>query len=131
MRQSSLQCFVSVLVPIVFLFSGCAKPTGSVTGTVTLDGEVYNKSAIMLVDTSTGQAGGMDINEDGSFDIQELPLGTYTAYLAPKSLPADAEAAPVKIDQQVPGKYWGESTSDIKIEVKAGINEADVPLKTE
>ncbi len=115
--------------------SGCtpANPVGTVKGTATLKGKPYNDAAIMFVSLEKGLGSGGDLQADGSFSLTEpLPVGPYTVYFAPKSVSAeDASAAPVpmQVDKSVPGKYWSESSSDLKVEVKKGENIIPIDIK--
>ena len=126
---------VTVLSTCSLLLSGCApaNPVGSVKGTASLKGKPYSDAAVMFISLEKGFASGGDIQADGSFTLAEpLPVGSYTVYLAPKSIPVeDATAAPVPMqaDKSVPSKYWNESTSDIKVDVKEGENNIPIDLK--
>jgi hypothetical protein len=112
---------------------GCSKsaPTGTVKGKVTLDDEPYSNAAVMIVSMETGQGGTADIQSDGTFTLAEpIPVGSYTAYLAPKASENETqEAQAVTIDTSVPDKYWSEM-SDIKVDVAEGENDVTVPLKS-
>lgn len=112
---------------------GCSseKPTGTVQGTVTLDGAPYADAAVVFLSLATGQGASADIQSGGSFQLSDpLPLGTYTVYLAPKAVAESDQPAPVTIDQTVPEKYWNEAASDIKVDVQQGPNTVTVELKS-
>lgn len=123
-----LACFVSVL------FVGCGESvsTGTVRGKVTLDGAPYADAAVVLVSPETGQAATADIQPDGTFTIETpLPVGSYVAFLAPKSAGSEAagdEPVEVSIDTSVPDKYWSEATSDIEVQITEGENDVTVSL---
>ncbi|WP_148080512.1 peptidase associated/transthyretin-like domain-containing protein [Roseimaritima ulvae] len=124
----------TILLPLAML-TGCSPsiPEATLSGNVTLNGKPYSDSAVMLIDLNSGQAGGTDIQPDGSFAIADpLPLGTYNVYLAPKAL-SEAEAAsaaPITIDTSVPDKYWSEHSTDITVTIEEGENTATIELKS-
>lgn len=111
---------------------GDARPTGTVSGKVTLDGSTYSDASVVFLGVESGQASSANIESDGTFRLPDpLPVGEYVVYLAPKAAedPA-AEPAPVTIDQSVPEKYWNEADSDIHVDIQEGKNEVAVELKT-
>ncbi len=119
----------------VAVVAGCSPsvPMGTVSGTVTLNGQPYDDAAVMLLDLDSGQAAGADIQPGGSFKIADpLPVGTYKVYLAPPSqTEEEAEMAkPITIDTSVPDKYWNEASTDVTITVEEGENTAVVELKS-
>ena len=126
---------LTALFGCIAIVSGCtpANPVGTVKGTASLKGKPYNDAAVMFVSLEKGLGSGGDLQPDGSFALTEpLPVGPYTVYLAPKSVaPQDASAAPVPMqsDKSVSSKYWSESSSDIKVEVKEGENVFPIVLK--
>lgn len=87
----------------------------------------------MFVSLENGQGSGSDLQADGSFQLPDpLPVGSYTVYFAPKSIAVeDATAVPIpmQMDRSVPQKYWSESSSDIKVDVKEGENVVPVEAK--
>jgi len=127
-RFLPLVIICATLLPVVM--TGCGgPPMGTVSGTVTINDKPYSASDVMFLDLKTGQAASGEVQPDGTFTLsQELPLGAYTVYLAPKAVPEAADPAPVKIDTSIPDKYWNEASSDIKVEVKEGPNQVQVAL---
>jgi hypothetical protein len=132
-KKRSLRFLASswLCLPIL-LATGCSSdpPSGTVTGKVIFNGQPYDDAAVMMIDKTTGQAVGTDINSGGEFAIERPVLvGTYSVYLAPKSVPL-SEAAPeaVKVDESVPQKYWSESTTDIEKKVVEGENMLTIEL---
>jgi hypothetical protein len=120
------------LVPVALIGCSSEKPLGKVQGSVTLDGAPYADAAVVFLSMDTGQGASGDIQSGGSFQLSEpLPLGSYTVYLAPKTVAESDQPTPVTIDQKVPEKYWNEAASDIKIEIQEGANTVNVELKTE
>ncbi|HPZ84199.1 MAG TPA: carboxypeptidase regulatory-like domain-containing protein [Thermogutta sp.] len=124
-----------IALSVILVLPGCTgrktKPKGSVEGKVTFNGHPYTEASVVFFNQETGQGSSANIQPDGSFRLPErIEVGTYIVYLAPKMEedPA-AEPKPVSIDKTVPEKYWSESTSDIRVEVKTGSNQFNIDLK--
>ncbi|WP_166827524.1 carboxypeptidase regulatory-like domain-containing protein [Thalassoroseus pseudoceratinae] len=119
------------------VISGCSSgpATGTVEGTVTLDGEPYEKGIVNLIDLQTGQAGNAEISTGGKFSISEpIQVGTYSVFVTPVAPPMPTDGSPpppVVVDQSIPDKYRNESMTDIKVEVKEGSNTVAVEMKSE
>lgn len=127
---------LAMLCGSVVMACGCSNkpPTGTVTGTVTFEGEPYSNAGIMFLSLETGNGSGSKINPDGSYALADpIPVGTYSVYLAPKE---DEEGptsidqpVPVYMDKTIPAEYWSESTTKIKFDVKEGPNVFPVDIK--
>ncbi len=119
---------MALLLPLLV---GCSQEEakGTVKGTVQYNGKPYTAAAVCFLDLQSGMAASANIEDDGTFQLEPLPLGNYKVYLAPKIGDPLAEAKPVQIDNSIPSKYWNESTTDISHEVTAGINEVTIDLK--
>lgn len=136
-RVLTIERFTRHSILVIFLVGmtslGCGKsvPTGTVQGKVTLNGQPYDNAVVAFMCLDTGYVALADIQSEGAFVIAEpVPVGNYTVYLAPKADPGGGdEPRPVTIDQSIPDKYWNESSSDIKIDVKEGENDVAVELK--
>ena len=132
-KNRLLSSTVVVLSVLSVVFVGCGKsdPTGTVHGNVTLNGEPYSDAAVAFTSLDTGRGGIAQIQDDGSFRIETpLLVGTYKVYLEPKALEVEetAQPQPIRMSDEIPAKYWDESSSDISIEVVEGDNEVTVPL---
>lgn len=122
---------------VVLLSVGCSsgeppKPSGTVSGTVALNGQPYTDAAVVFFSLQTGQAASANIGEDGKYRIlNPLWVGTYQVYLAPKLEEnlEQAEAKPVYMDQSIPEKYYNETTTDIICTLIEGQNSFAVELK--
>lgn len=134
MSQMNRYGTITLLILVSVFLIGCGrrgKPTGTVSGTVTFDGKPYTDASVIFFSPATGQGGSANINPDGTFQLPKpIEVGEYIVYLAPRleENPA-AEPKPVSIDSTVPEKYWSESTSDIRCEIKAGANQVPVELR--
>lgn len=131
-RRRTLEC---LLLTVSVWGVGCgdaAIPTGSVSGTLEANGEPKGDVQLILLSLETGQGGSADVSPDGSFDFpQEIQVGNYVAYLAPKAAEpsADGQPASVSMDTKIPDKYWNESTSDLSVEVKEGENKVGLVIE--
>lgn len=117
----------------VVLASGCSNepPKGTVSGTVTFEGKPYSNAGVMFISLETGNGSGGDIKPDGSYALADpIPVGTYSVYFAPKAveLAPGAQPPPAYMDKTIPEKYWGEGSTDIKIDVKEGPNVVPIDI---
>lgn len=119
---------IALMLPLLV---GCSQEEqmGTVKGKVEYNGKPYTAAAVCFLDLTSGMASSGNIEDDGTFELEPLPLGNYKVYLAPKIGDPLAEAKPVQIDNSIPSKYWNESTTDISHEVTAGVNEVTIELK--
>ncbi len=112
--------------------AGCTKsePMGTVQGKVTLAGQPFSNARLNFISKATGVATAADIESDGSYKLASpLKVGSYTVFLAPKTVAdPDHPNAGTGPDPNVPQAYWNESTSPVKVEVKAGPN--DIPIES-
>ena len=127
-KQTSMILFALLLCVAI---TGCGgEPAGTVSGTVTLDGETYSEGALIFI--SGGQGGSVNINADGTFALVDpIPVGTYTVYAAPTIETAEELAASDEGDQPAMVSAAGDSavvesqrseSSDQKVEVAEGEN---------
>ena len=134
-RPPLLQVFLASLMSVFLVGCGSdANPTGSVSGTVTLDEAPFSgDSSVVLMCLDTGQAGSADIQSDGTFRLEKrLPVGTYVAFISPKSSSAEAmgdQPVEATVDEAVPKKYRSETTTDVKIDIVEGKNDVVVAMK--
>ncbi|MEZ6055530.1 MAG: hypothetical protein R3C01_02380 [Planctomycetaceae bacterium] len=127
-----------LLAMVMLSISGCgggaeSVPMGTAKGTVTLDDKPYDGAQLIFFNLKKGSASEATIKADGSYELgNEVPAGDYVVYLAPKSaVVSDADMGAgmggVKQDQTVNAKYWNETTTDINVTLKEGMN--DIPVK--
>lgn len=138
-RTAWLTCFGTLV-----LVAGCdsAEPTGTVSGTVSVDGKAFSNAAVVFFNTVSGQGGTANIEKDGRYAISNpLPTGEYVVYMAPRIAEVDVSGQAVSepgtegpiamtADRAVPDKYWNEASSDIRATVNAGANEVPVDLSS-
>lgn len=123
----------TVVVVLLGMLAGCTKsePMGMVQGKVTLNGQPFSNARLNFISSTTGMASAADIESDGSFKVATpMKAGTYTVFLAPKSeADPDHPTAGTGPDPKVPQAYWNQSSSPIKVEIKAGPNDIPIDLK--
>jgi hypothetical protein len=124
----------AIAVATLLWIAGCERgpPTGTVSGSVDFAGKRYGDAAVVLMSLKTGGGGTCDLSADGRFELPKpLVVGEYAVYLAPKvaAVAGDAPPAAVTIDKRIPGKYWSESSTDVKVVVKPGPNEFAIELR--
>lgn len=132
----SRSCFVGLSLAALVV-TGCGEapdPTGTVSGTVTLNGQPFDGEVmVMLLDTSTGQGSSGEVGPGGAYTLPDpLPLGTYKVYITPTPPPEPTDGSPpppLKMDPRIPDKYLNEISSDISANVLEGENTVPVDLK--
>jgi hypothetical protein len=133
------------LIWVLLLLSGAAAggcgsggpPHGTVTGTVSLDGQPVPGGMIMFIpDAASGTSGPAaqaQIGSDGRFELagsggrKEVLVGTYLVTVTGTQISSDSEGQagmPVKL----PERYQYEQSSGIKKEVVEGPNAIDIEL---
>ena len=121
------------------LLAGCgggseAEPTGTVSGTVTFNGQPWTTGRVNFVSESTGSSGAGDLQENGSYRIErELPAGDYKVYLSDPGLgdqPPSEDGNPElgTALEALPEKYRSEATTDLTAKIVEGDNTFDFPL---
>lgn len=135
MNSHGLNSSFPLVVILSFgLLAGCggeSVPTGTVEGTLKVDGKPYSDASIVFMSPENGHAASTVPQADGSFEIVDpLPTGEYVIYLAPKPVEAQSEAGvqPVTIDQTVPEQFWNETSTTLKATINEGANTVPVNI---
>jgi len=144
MSRPVFETVVAALLPLFFL-AGCGagsddhRPTATLSGVVTLDGNPLPAGSIQFTSTRTGETAYANLSSDGRYLI-EMPavdVGTeYDVTIGPpieEDLDATAleENPPEKIRQLIPRKYSARTTSGLKVTIaNAGANEFDFDLQS-
>lgn len=118
---------------------GCGSAsTGTVTGTVTLDGAPVKAGMIVFI-AADGIPRHGDIQPDGSYRVDNVPVGDAIVVINPP--PVEDPNRHMRIKEQkdappvtppappFPTKYWDMSTSDLRCPVKAGNNVYEAAMK--
>ena len=75
-----------------FFLSGCAKPTGNLSGKVSYKGTALKGGNVALVNTEGKTVAASSIEEDGSYSIANVVVGEYTVCVETTSLKPRADA---------------------------------------
>ena len=118
--------------------SGNKTPVGTVSGKVTFNGMPVTEGFVTFVRQGGGGSGAGTIGSDGSYSATGvdggIPTGEYTVVVMPPEVQKDlgpntAPAVVRKEMKDIPQKYRGEATSDLKTSIKEGSNEYNVDMK--
>ena len=128
------------LLLAVVVFLGCSGPNAaSVSGNVTLDGEPLTTGMVgFYPEGGNGAPANGQIDSNGNYSLSTgtdvgLAPGKYTAIVVATKDPPQpydktgAEIPPIPI---TPAKYGSTTTSDLRVEVKAGKNTVPLALKS-
>lgn len=110
---------------------GSAEPTGSVSGTVTLDGQPLAAGEVTL-SSPKGFAASAEV-KSGSFTFDgEVPLGKYTFTVGPPPLteaPGEGGDSAKLESANIPDGYSDETQSDLVHEITEGDNTVKLEMK--
>ena len=131
---------------------GYSGPTGTVSGTVTLNGEPVPAGCGVAFISDEGHTASGTVAAGGSYQLSaggegnEVPAANYRVCITP---PAQADASGADYDKMmeaesaegapeeateaavevIPAKYQTTTTSELSFQVKAGSNTIDIPLE--
>lgn len=126
---------------LVLVLPGCGGGSGSVTGKVTANGKPVTAASIVFKGP-TGLTSQTQVQKDGTYKMENAPIGDVTITVANATEVADAgpalspeefakkgAAGVPKMGTQVPPKYGDEKTSGLKTTIKSGSQTYDIDLK--
>lgn len=116
---------------LLLCVAGCGaqgKPTGTLSGTVTLDSQPVTAGEVHLFSSEKGAGARATLDPGGKFAVTEpLDTGTYKVYITAPAVMAtggpDGSPPPVTAKLAIPAKYLQLETTDLSVEVKEGDNE--------
>jgi len=136
--QSMPASIVICLLASLFIASGCGKakappvPTGTLNGSVTFQGQPVEGS-ISIYSRDIGHGGRADFASNGSYRLENLPLGTYEISIRPPAPPTPAEisvdAQPELDPADIPRRYRSPQASKLIVEIQKGENEFSLDMK--
>ena len=132
-RSALLVC---VSVALALSVTGCFRgpKLGTVTGTVTLDGEPLENAEVVFQPTG-GSPSVATTDSAGQYELEytkDKPgavVGTHIVRITTQTTSIDESGNEVQIPQRVPERY--NYRSELFREVKPGENKIDFPLETE
>ena len=121
--------------------SGCGGGGGTVSGTVTLDGNPLRLGVVTFHPVAGGPAAIGPVTKDGTFELTigndvTIPPGDYLVTVdagepTPYEMPVGAAPKPPPPPKRItPDKYANKDTTDLKVTVKAGSNKIPLDLKS-
>jgi hypothetical protein len=142
-RLRALTAFA--IVASMAILSGCAKPFGSVTGTVTLGGAPLSAGVVSFL-AKDGTVVSANVDANGTYRVDDVPVGLarVTVYTAsnldhvamgevlknqgrdPAKFKAMPKSGPPPV--AVPQKYSTPETSGLTVAVGKGEMKYDIPL---
>ena len=134
---------ISLLLSVVSLsvtVAGCGGkrttlPTGTVSGTITFNGEPVSEGFVNFISTETGQGETVALGSGGEFAFTEpVVIGPYAVFVTPPEgePPTVENPTPAPPDpKNIPKKYRTDATTDFKVEVQEGKNEFTLDMKPE
>ncbi len=137
-KRSSWPVAASIMICLAMVtLSGCGSgdPVGTVHGTVTFKGQPLTEGILYVYNKETAEAGEGKIT-DGKFKLlSELRTGTYVAYVtAIPPPPPNPDNPPAnmwgKFPKDLPAKYQREDKSDLRIDVKEGVNDVKLTISS-
>ena len=128
-------------VALSLLAGGCGPGGGTVTGTVTLDGEPLHGGVVTFHPVAGGPTATGLVDQQGGYELkvggdQSIPPGEYFITVeATKSEPYQTQSDPPKPPppprRYTPDKYASKDTTDLKVTVQAGANTVPLDLTSD
>jgi hypothetical protein len=136
------------MLPLVLLFpllaSGCGQGKGTVSGKVTYQGKAVPSGFVTFI-PEQGGALHSDIQSDGSYRLNNVPVGQVKISVEPKKSAQDtlqssamprnpkdfgkAKAAMTENSTQIPSRYTDPEKSQLTYTVTKGSQQHDIDLK--
>ncbi len=130
MKSTGWVCLCVTALVLTGCGGGGGKPTGSVAGKVTYNGNPVAAGNVNLL--STAGVGAQAAISNGAYKIDSpLPAGEYSVYVSaplPTPQPPGKPAAPVA-KFEVPQKYQDAKQSGLKLTIKPGRNDLPIDIK--
>lgn len=124
--------FCLFLLASLLITVGCGekpKPTGTLSGTVSFDGENLTTGTVNLYCNAQGSGTMVRIEPNGAYKTGPVPVGTYTIAIEKISLGPDEEP-PEHYDEfpEIPYSYRNMMDSPITVEIAEGENTMDIEV---
>jgi len=101
-------------------------PVGKLTGVVTGNGEIVGDCVILLYNPSTKRSVGGKADDDGKYQVNNIPLGNYIVSILQRTT---NDPKPEPFDKRIPKKFRDRKTSGFEVEIKDGDNQMDLKME--
>ncbi len=122
---------IAILAAPMCCLGGCSegRPSGSVSGTVTLGGAPLTAGTVLFSNSATGVGISADLDSSGAYHIPSLPADDYQVAVSPPPPPAPHEMdQPRPAPPAIPPRYGDPATSGLNAAVEPGANTLDFTL---
>ena len=123
--------FTASFASLLMLYSGCGpapEPMGTLTGTVTSDGNPIGNCKIAIYNPETKKGIAATVDKSAKYTLTEIPFGTYEVRVLSKPTDSPTEI----IDDRIPRKYQLGKTSGLSVSIdSAEENIYDIKLNAE
>lgn len=116
------------LAAITCPWVGCGDggpPTGEISGKVFFNDELVGDCLISLYAPATRLSLGAKVGQDGTFSIEDVPLGEYQIAVRQKTSNSPKEQP---FDKRIPKKYRSGETSGFSTTIVEGENSVDLKM---
>lgn len=125
-----------LLLVFLSLPLGCGPakpPSGTITGTVKLDGVPVPLGQVNFINAEMGVRASADIDSTGKYEIlkDQIRVGKYTVTVVPPEIVPMQKPPENLKDFKVPQKFQDDSRPIFSIEIKEGKNTYDLDLKSQ
>ena len=125
---------------VCLCLSGCGEPAGSVSGTVTLDGQPLNLGVVTFHPVAGGPAAIGAVTKNGTYEVSiggqmSIPTGEYlvtvdAAEPVTVEMTGGGPKPPPAPKRITPDKYANKDTTELRVTVKTGSNKIPLELKS-
>lgn len=116
-RASIYKLSLLAVALLALSLSGClstaSEELGSLTGTLKSKGKACGDCLIAVFNTKTLKSYGCKVEESGTFELNELPLGEYQVSVVQEPTNDAREV----FDKRIPKKYRNKSTSGLNVSI--------------
>jgi hypothetical protein len=146
--RHSRKGFILLSCALLVATIGCGPSAGAISGKVTYNGVLLKGGTVIFHHTDTNLDYGTEIREDGTYSIEQIPLGAFQVGVETESVkarsrvrvnkpPSDADHAATQPDPKewlqrytaIPKNYAAAGASGLTFTVTGGRQEYPIDLK--